>query len=167
MKRGSLVIAGAAAGVAAVVLLGIWMLAGRQSEPAAAGSGPAPTTLLSWPPDPSDGSRPPDPYPTVPSAQIRAEHDNSWKVRTGDGGRRLLVALMDTDCSREEVRLLGEHTDRVEVEIRHVAKPPPPSASLAPGGHYTCMSFGTSDGPHALIELREPLGERAVVLTGD
>jgi hypothetical protein len=164
--RGSFVIAGAAAAVAAVLLAGGWLLLGNRGavEAGAPTSGVAPTTVLSWPPDPSDGSRPPDPYPTVPPAQLKAEHDYSWKVRTGDGGRRLLIGLFESDCSAEEVRLLGEHADRVDVEIRMVAKPPPPHVTIGPDGSYGCFGYGTSDGPHAMIDLAAPLGERAIVI---
>jgi hypothetical protein len=160
-------IAAAAAGVAAALLVGAWLLLGGQDpgqQAAAAPPGVAATTVLSQPPDPSDGSEPPDPYPTVPSAQMRGDQVSTSKVRTDRDGRRLLVRLTELDCLSEEARLLGEHPDRVEVEIRTVAKPPPPSVSVGPDGSYGCMGYGASDGPYAVIELREPLGDRTVVI---
>jgi hypothetical protein len=169
MTRSSWVIAGAAAGVAAVLLVGAGLVfGGRETDRAGATtSGPAPTTVLSHPADPSGGSRRPDPYPTLPSGQVRGDHASSWMVRTDGDGTRLLVQLIETDCSAEEVRVLGEHPDRVEVEIRTVAKPPPPSATFGPGGSYGCVGFSPADGPHAVVELREPLRERAVVIRRD
>jgi hypothetical protein len=166
MTRTSWVIAGAAGGVAVVLLVGAWLLLGGRDAVQAGTTRPdvAATTVLSWPPDPSDGSKPPEPYPTVPSERVRGEHVGVSTVRTDGGGRRLLVQLMETDCSGEEVRLLGEHPDRVEVEVRTVLKPPPPSVSIGPDGSYGCMGIGVSDGPYAVIELREPLGDRAVVV---
>jgi hypothetical protein len=166
MTRSSWVIAGAAAAVAAVLLAAGWFLLGRP-EAGEAGAAPpavAPTTVLSVPPDPSDGSTPPDPYPTVASDRVRGDHVSPWTVRTGSDGRQLLVQVADTDCYGEEVRLRGEHADRVDVEIRMVAKPPPPGVSVAPDGSYGCGSYGSADGPYAVLELREPLGDRAVVI---
>jgi hypothetical protein len=165
MTRSVWVITGAVAGVA-VVLLGAWLvLAGRGSEPT--GSGPPPatvasTTELSWPPDPSDGSNPPDSYPTVPSAQMRGEHLSAWMARTDDDGRRLLVQVLETNCSTDEVRLLGEHTDRVEVEIRTVATSLP--AHPGSGKGFVCGGVIPADGPYAVVDLNEPLGERTVVI---
>lgn len=166
--RNSLVIASVAAAVAALLLVGGWLLfGGRQPGTGAPGSGPpAPVTHLTWPPDPSGlpiASRPPDPYPTVPAAQVRAEnHDPS--VRIGDGGRQLLIPVLDSDCVREEVRLLGEHADSVEVEVRLTPGLPPPSVSVAPDGSYGCMGFRNGFGPHAVIELHAPLGGRPVII---
>lgn len=164
--RNSWAIAGAAAVVAAVLLVGAWFLLGGQGTGQAGTNPPevASTTVLSRPPDPSDGSKPPDPYPTVPLAQLQGDHAPAGMVRTDADGRRLLVQLTELDCWSEEVRLLDEHRDRVEVEIRMVAKPPPPSAGSSPDGSYGCVSYSRSDAPHAVIELREPLGNRAVVL---
>jgi len=165
MTRNGWVAAGFAAGVAAVLLVGAWLLlGGRDTVQAGTDPGPeaAATTRLSFPPDPSDGSTPPDPYPTVPAAQRQGEEVGPAGIRTGADGRRLLVQVMDTDCSSEEVRLLGEHDDRVEVEIRTVAKPPPPGVSIGPDGSYGCMGLGTSDGPYAVVDLAKPLGQRAV-----
>lgn len=159
-------IASAAAGVAAVLLVGAWLLfGGRETEQAGTTSPDVvTTTVLNWPPDPSDGSNPPDPYPTVPSAQVRGDHVSAWMVRTDGDGRLLMVQLTESDCSREVVRVLGQHPDRVEVEIQTVAKPPPPSASVGPDGSYGCMSFSALDGPFAVIELHEPLEDRTVVI---
>jgi hypothetical protein len=166
MARGSWVIAGAAAGVAAVLLAGGWFLLDRPETDAAGASTPevAPTTVLSFPADPSNGSPPPNPYPTVPSERVRGDDAYSSRVRTSTDGRRLLVQVTESDCFGEEVRLRGEHADRVEVEIRPVAKPPPPGVSTGPDGSYGCMSYSAADGSYAVIELREPLGDRAVVL---
>lgn len=119
--------AGAATAVVAVLPAGAWLVLGGAKQVQAGNAVPGDvvrTTELSSPPDPSDGSSPPRPFPTVPSAQVRGQHVSPWGVRTGSDGRQLLVQLMETDCSSEEVRLLGEHADRVEVELRTVAKPP-------------------------------------------
>ncbi len=166
MARGAWVIAGAAGGVAAVLLAGGWFLLDRPETGAAGATTPevAPTTVLSFPADPSNGSMPPNPYPTVPSERMRGDDTYSSQVRTGAGGRRLLVQVTDSDCYGEEVRLLGEHADRVEVEIRMVAKPPPPGVSIGPDGSYGCASYGPANSPYAVVELREPLGDRAVVI---
>jgi len=163
----SWVTAGAAAAVAAVLLVGAWLVLGGAKQVQAGNAVPgdvARTTELTSPPDPSDGSSPPRPFPTVPSAQVRGQHVAPWGVRTGADGRQLLVQLMETDCSGEEVRLLGEHADRVEVELRTVAKPPPPSAEIGPDGSYGCVGVGSADGPYAVVELRDPLGDRDVVI---
>jgi hypothetical protein len=169
--RGSTAIAGAAALVAAL-LLGAWFLFGDRESPAAEpGSppGPAPTTNLEFPPVSSglpSGSRAADPYPIVPSDQVRAETDGlTLELRTGDGGRQLLVPAFDLACLREEVWFLGEHPDRVEVEIRSIAKPPPPGVSVRPDGSYDCGITMYSLPPHAVISLRSPLGTRTVVVT--
>jgi hypothetical protein len=164
MTRSVWVIAGAVAGLA-VVLVGAWLvLAGRGPDAAGAGAKRptvALTTELSWPPDPSDGSNPPDPYPTVPSAQMRGDRMSAWMVRTD--GPRLLVQVMETDCTTDEVRLLGEHPDRVEVEIRTVVKPLPASVTANAGTKgVVCGGVMTSDGPYAVVELSKPLGERTV-----
>jgi hypothetical protein len=152
------------AGAVAVLLLGLWLLlAGRDPVPGKATAtqpGVATTTKLSYPPDPSDGSKPPNPYPTVPSTQMRGDRVSAWMVRTD--GQRLLVQVMETDCSTDEVRLLGEHSDRVEVEIRTVLKSSLPNA--APGKGFACGGVITADGPYAVVELTEPLGDRAVVI---
>lgn len=163
MTRSSWGIAGAVAGVAAVLLVGAWLLLGGRDTGRAGSTPLATTTVLSWPPDPSDGSDPPDPYPTVPSTQMRGDDMSAWAVRT-DADGRLLVQARESDCSADHVRLLGEHPDRVEVEIRTVAKPPPPGVTIGPDGSYGCMSSGGSEGPYAVIELAEPLGDRAVVI---
>jgi hypothetical protein len=153
--------AGAAAAVAAVLLVGAWLLLGGPTR-AQAGNPVADdvarTTELTTPPDPSDGSTPPRPFPTVPSAQVRGEHVSPWGVRTGTDGRQLLIQLVETDCFSEEVRLLGEQADRVEVELRTVAKPPPPSAEIGPDGSYGCMGYGSADGPYAVVDLRDAIG---------
>jgi hypothetical protein len=154
MTRSVWVIAGAVAGVA-VVLLTVFLLAGRETVPASTGPEVVSTTTLSWPPDPSDGSNPPDPYPTVPSAQMRGDRMSAWMVRTD--GPRLLVQVLETDCTTDEVRLLAEHADRVEVEIRTVVK----SLPTTPGG-FVCGGVMPADGPYAVINLTEPLGDRAV-----
>ena len=52
-------------------------------------------------------------------------------VRTD--GRRLLVQVMETDCTTGEVRLRGEHQDRVEVEVRTVVKSPLPDVGAGKG----------------------------------
>lgn len=166
MARSSWVIAGVAAGVLAVLLVGAVLLLGGR-EPVGSGDIPpeaAATTVLRHPPDPSDGSDPPDPFPTVSSAQLRGDGVSAWLVRTADGGRRLLVQVTESDCSREEVRLLGEHADRVELDVRTVTKPPPPGASVGPDGSYGCMAFSPANGPYAVIDLRAPLGDRPVVI---
>jgi hypothetical protein len=166
--RSSVVIAGVAA-VVAVLLIGGWLLFGNQ-QPNAVGAGSepaAPLTELHWPPESSglpSASHRPEPYPTVPSAQVRAEDDVIPSMRTGQNGRQLLVPVVDADCMREEVRLLGEHADRVEVEIRTVAKPVPASVSVDSHGSYSCGWMTYGNGPHAAVELAAPLGERAVVI---
>jgi hypothetical protein len=162
MTRSSRVIASVAAGVVVVLLVGAWLLFGeRETAPAGTTAADvAATTELSWPPDPSDGSRPPDPYPTVPSARVRSA--DTRLVRTAADGRRLLVQLSESDCSSEEARLLGEHPDRVEVEIRLVLRPPSSSAGAV--GGYVCGGIMVSDGPYAVIDLREPLEGRAVLV---
>jgi hypothetical protein len=169
MTRSSWSIAGVAAGTAAVLLVGAWLLLGGRDTGQAGTALPsaaATTTVLAWSPDTSYGAKPPNPnpYPTVPSAQVRGDHVSDRAVRTDGGGRRLLVRVTDSDCSGAEVWFLGEYPDRVEVEIRPVAKPPPPGVSIGSDGSYGCVSIGTSDGPHAVIELQEPLGDRAVVI---
>jgi hypothetical protein len=58
--------------------------------------------------------------------------------------------------------LLGEYSDRVEVEVRTVFRPPP--SSIGSDGGYGCMSVRTSGGPYAVIDLRESLGDRAVMV---
>lgn len=165
MTRNSWGIAGVAAGVAAVLLGGGWfLLGGRDTVQAGTEPEMAATTTLSWPADPSDGSQPRDPYPTVPSAQVRDEQLAGWGVRTAADGRRLFVQLSDSACASEEARLLGEHPDRVDVEIHMVAKPLPPDVSVSPDGSYGCVGMSGSDGPYAVIDLSEPLGEREVVV---
>lgn len=166
--RSSIVIAGAAALVAAMLLGGWFLLGNRGPEDAATGSPqPAPLTTLERPYGssgvPSTSSRR-DPFPTVPSTQVQAEDEHDPRMRTGKDGRQLLVPVFDSDCSSEEVRLLAEHHDRVEVEIRNIAKPPPPGASIAPDGSYGCSSFRYGDGPYAAVELRAPLANRTVVI---
>jgi hypothetical protein len=155
------VIAAAAAGVAVVLLAGAWLLLGERETVKAGATPPevAPTTELSWQPDPSDGSTPANPYPTVPPAQLRGNDMSAWMIRTDKAGRRLFVQVMETDCTTDEVRLRGEHQDRVEVEVRTVIKP----VLSAPGG-YACGGVFTADGPYAVLELSEPLGDRAVVV---
>lgn len=171
--RNSIAIAAVAAAVAAL-LIGGWFLlkpAPGGTATGSSGSGPAPTTELAWPSypygPPSTGA--PEPYPTIPSAQVRTESQDAYgstRVRTARDGRQLLLPVVDSDCMAEEVRLLGQHPDRVDVEIRNVAKPPPPSVSVAPDGSYGCLgiSNGAGQGPHAAIDLTAPLGQRTVVI---
>ena len=169
MTRMPWLTAGAAAAVAVVLLVGAWLLLGGPERVPAGNSAPsdvARTTVLTASPDPSDGSTPSRPFPAVPSAQVRGEHVSPWGVRTGADGRQLLVQLMDTECSSQEVRLLGEHPDRVEVELRTVAKPLPSGAEVGPGGGYGCVGIGSAEGPYAVIDLGEPLGGREVVIHG-
>ena len=153
--------------LATVLLMGVWLVVAGPQRVQAGNAVPddvARTTVLSSPPDPSDGSAPPRPFPTVPSAQVRGQHVAPWGVRTGSDGQQLLIQVMETDCSDEEVRLRGEYPDRVEVELRTVAKPPPPGAEIGPDGSYGCGGIGTADGPYAVIDLRGPLGDRDVVI---
>lgn len=161
--RSSILIAGAAALVAAMLVGGWFLLGHREPVNTAGSSEPAPLTTLQRPHHSSTSSKR-DPFPAVPSAQIQAEQETFSRLRTGKDGRQLLVPVFDSDCSFEEVRLLAEHRDRVEVEIRTVVKPPPPGTSIAPDGSYGCMSYNALNGPHAAVELRSPLGERAVVI---
>jgi hypothetical protein len=164
--RRSILVVGAAALVTAL-LLGSWLLSGNREPDVAASGAPAPLTKLTWPQGtsgiPSASSRS-DPYPIVPSAQVQAGDGHVPTMRTEDDGRRLLIPVFDTDCSREDVRLLGEQADRVEVEIRTVVKPVPSGATVAADGSYGCSSFRYGDGPHAVVELRAPLGTRTVVI---
>jgi hypothetical protein len=182
--RNSVAVAGVLAVVAAVLLIGAWfLLADRDpARPVAAGTGSpaegtaprasgtaAPTTSLNWNGPPRPVGQPSEsqarPYPTVPPAQVRPiGRQVGPTVRTGDGGRRVFVEVLDGQCVLEEVRLLAEHADRVEVEVRTIGKPPPPGASVAPDGSYGCAEISAGDGPHAVIDLRAPLGERAVVV---
>jgi hypothetical protein len=162
--RSSVVIAGVAAVVAAL-LIGGWFLLGDR-EPGAAGASaptPAPLTELTWPPDPSTSGPRPDPYPTVPSGQVQMGQDDLRVKGMRTAGNRLLIPVVDADCAYEEVWLLGEHGDRVEVEIRLQFRPEP-GVTTTPGATYGCgwMSYG--DGPYAAVELRAPLGDRRVVI---
>lgn len=152
----------AIAAAVVLVLLGGAFLLGDREPPAA--SAPAPLTTLAWPPYSSAGpSSRPNPYPTVPSSQIDGDHGT--RMLTAKDGTRLLIPALETDCSREEVWLLGEYPDRVELELRWITKPVPPSISVAPDGSYGCASAVPMNRPHAAIDLRSPLGERRVVIT--
>jgi hypothetical protein len=162
--RSSIVIAGAAALVAAMLLGGWFLLGHRGPEDTTTGSPqPAPLTTLERPPGSSTSSRR-DPYPTVPSTQVQADDGHDPRMQTGKDGRQLLIPVYETDCSLEEVRLLAERHDRVELEIRTIVKPVPPGASIAADGSYGCMSYLPLNGPHAAVELRAPLGNRTVII---
>ncbi|MBB4904186.1 hypothetical protein [Actinophytocola algeriensis] len=128
-------------------------------------AGPAPTTRLSLAaPDPS-GTEPvsDNPYPRVPSEQV--DGNLSGEARTA--GRHVYIPVQDNDCWREQVWPLAEHADRVAVEIRTLPFPPPSGATLDADGGFGCMAYGSLDGPHAVVELAEPLGDRRLVVTYD
>jgi hypothetical protein len=150
-----------------VMLLGGWLLL-NQREPNATGTGssdPAPLTELRRPSGGHSSSPRPDPYPRVPSAQIKNGDRGSLDVRTAENNRQLLVPVFDTDCGFDEVRLLAEHGDRVEIEIRHVVKPKPATVTAAPDGSYGCVSYQPINAPkHAVITLRAPLGQRDIAV---
>jgi hypothetical protein len=57
--------------------------------------------------------------------------------------------------------------NRVAVEVRTLPFPPPSGATLDADGGFGCMAYGSLDGPHAVIELAEPLGDRRLVVTYD
>jgi hypothetical protein len=160
--RNSIAVAAIVAAVAAL-LLGGWFLLNSPGSTSA--GGPAPTTLLVLP---SGSTRPA--YPTVPPEQVRLVTDDGYApldVRTTNDGRQLLIPMHDLECFTEEARLLAEHPDRVEVEIRALAKPPPPGTTLDANGSYICASFeynGLEQGPHAAVDLAAPLGARSVVI---
>ncbi len=157
----------AAVAMVAVLLVGVWLVLDGPRSAEAGNAVPddvARTTVLTAPPDPSDGSTPPQPFPTVPSAQVQGQHLAPWGVRTAAEGRQLLVQLLETECSSEEAHLRGEHPDRVEVDLRTVVKPPPRNADIGPDGSYGCVGIGTADSPYAVIDLRIPLGDREVVI---
>ncbi|HET9139232.1 hypothetical protein [Actinophytocola sp.] len=155
--------------VTGLLVVGGVLLWGRDADDGgrrAAAAGPAPTTSLPATPDHSMGARAPEPFPAVPNEQVDDgdEAGLPLRVRTGEGGRTLMVPLQDSDCSGEEARLLGEYADRVEVELRTFGKPPPPGTTLGPDGSYGCVSFGPSDNPYAVIMLDGPLGDRRVII---
>jgi hypothetical protein len=159
---------GAAVVAVAAVLLGAWLLRGTDpaapARPAAA-DGPAPTTTLRWAPQSSGGADAPEAYPKVPAERVDAGgHGRPGTFRTDRTGGTLFVPVVDMACSRDEARLLGEYPDHVDVEIRTVAKPPPPGVSIAPDGGYSCAGVSIGDGPHAVIALHAPLADRRVVV---
>ncbi len=155
----------AVAGVIVVVLAGIFVFASTEEE-AGSGSrqpaGPAPTTQLRLSyPDPSGMEPTPEsPYRRVPDEQV----DGNLITAARTAGRTLYIPVTDLECIREEVWPRGEHADRVEVEIRPLAVPPPPGATTGADGDYGCMSYSGADGPYAVIELAEPLGDRRLVV---
>lgn len=151
--------------VIVAVLGGIFLFAGDEREPdSGQAAGPAPTTRLSAPDVDPSGTEPvpDDPYPPVPSAQV--DGPLTGHVRTA--GRNLYIPVSDSaECPREQVWPHGEHADRVEVDIR--ATPPPGMTTDAQGnGGYFSYGCGAGpDGPYAVIELAEPLGDRRLVVT--
>jgi hypothetical protein len=166
MRRSNLL--AIAAATVTVILLGGWLLL-SQGELGGTGAGsrdPAPLTELRRPSRSYSSSPQSDPYPRVPSAQIK--NGSIFDVRAAADGRQLLVPVFDTDCSFDEVRLLSEQGDRVEIQIRMIGKPKPATLAAAPDGSYSCLS-GQSMGAqkHAVITLQTPLGARDVVLVLD
>ena len=149
-----------------VVLGGIILFAGDESESGGGqAAGPAPTTSLDLPwPDPSGTEPvPDDPYPKVPSEQV--DGDLRGVARTA--GRNLYIPVLDGDCGKEQAWLLGEHADRVAVEIRSLPFPPPSGVTPDANGSYGCMAYSPLSESHAVIELAEPLGDRRLVVTYD
>lgn len=150
MKRGLLAIAVATA----VLAGGVYVLT---AEPRSGSGNFAPITQL------DDAAV--DAFPAVPAAQVESEHMFPVARRAPDG-RQLLVPVPEHDCAHDEVRLAGEHLDRVELEVRSITKPPPADAEIRPGGDYACsyMVYGSplAGGPHAIVQLRSPLGGRKV-----
>jgi hypothetical protein len=156
----------AVAGVIVVVLAGIFVFATTEGETTPGSgqtAGPAPTTQLRLSyPDPSGMEPTPDsPYQPVPDEQV----DGNLITAALTEDRTLYIPVQDLECIRDEVWSRGEHADRVEVEIRPVAVPPPPGVTTGADGSYGCMSYSSSvDGPYAVIELTEPLGNRRLVV---
>jgi hypothetical protein len=158
-------------GAVAALLVGGWLLiAGRDLGAAAAGPGTtAPTTRLPSMTYSSETPEAPQPFPSVPDAQVGGNHPLG-SIRTGVDGRQLLVPLQDGQCGGEEARLLGEYGDRIEVEIHTLPMPapasPPPGVTVSPDGSYSygCVSFAPANGPYAVIDLRDPLGTRKIVV---
>jgi len=162
---GSKVQAAAVAGAILVVLVGIFVFATTEGETAPGGGqarGPAPTTQLRLSyPDPSGTEPTPDsPYQPVPDEQVDGNLINAART----AGRTLYIPVRDNECIREEVWPRGEHADRVEVEIRPLVVPLPPGVTTGADGSYGCMSYRGTDGPYAVIELAEPLGDRRLVV---
>jgi hypothetical protein len=156
-------VAGAVVAVG-VVLGGIFVFAGSEGE--AGSGGPAPTTRLSLSdqdPGPSGTEpEPKHPYRPVPAEQV----DGTVIPVARTAGRNLYIPVQDDDCVREQVWPRGEHDDRVEVEIRPLPMTPPPGLTTGADGtgSYGCIGRVESDGPYAVIELAEPLGERRLVV---
>jgi hypothetical protein len=117
----------------------------------------------------SSDTRTPQPFPTVPDAQVEGDHPLG-PIRTGTDGRQLMVPLEDGHCGGEEAKLLGESGDRIEVEIHPLPMPapatPPSGVTRRPDGSYDygCLTYANSNGPYAVIDLRAPLGTRKIVV---
>lgn len=155
----------AVVGAVAVVLGVIFVFATTEGEARPGNgqpAGPAPTTQLpSSNPDPSGTEPAPDkPYRPVPAEQV----DGHLVIAARTAGRTLYIPVQDNDCIREEVWPRGEHADRVNVEIRPFATPPPPGVTTGADGSYYCGGDVDLDGLYAVIELAEPLGDRRLVL---
>jgi hypothetical protein len=142
----------AVAGVIVVVLAGIFVFGSTEGSGQAAA--PAPTTQLRMSnPDPSGTEPAPgNPYRPVPDEQV----DGTLVPVAFTAGRTLYIPVREDECIREEAWPRGEHTDRVEVEIRQV--------TTAADERQSCIGFGNVDGPYAVIELAEPLGDRRLVV---
>lgn len=161
MRRSNLLAVIAAA--VTVILVGGWLLLSQRGPSGSAD--PAPVTQLRRPSGSYSSSSRPDPYPRVPSAQVKNGDHGRLDVRAAEDGRQLLVPVFETDCSFDEVRLLSELSDRVEIQIRLVGKPKPATVTAAPDGSYGCMSgLPMNAQKHAVITLHAPLGARDIVV---
>lgn len=171
MKMGNKVsVAVAVAGVVVAVVAvlgGIFVFSDPEGEAGAGNgpaTGPAPTTRLilsnSGPAPSGTRPTPDDRFPPVPSEQL----DGIVTPVARTAGPNLYIPVQEDDsCTRDEVWPRGEHADRVEVEIRSLVNTSAHGVSLDANGNG-CLGRVHSDGPYAVIELAEPLGDRRLVV---
>ena len=168
----SVPLAVAGAVVAVVAVLGAIFVFSDTDGEAGSGSGQpagqAPTTqlTLSNPQQNPSGteSKPDTSFPPVPAEQV----DGILVPVARTAGRNLYIPVQDDDaCTRDQVWPRGEHADRVEVEIRTFPITPPSGITTDANGNGSlgCLGRVHSDGPYAVIELAEPLGDRRLVVT--